>query len=617
MTGSRARGRSTAVIAAVTVLMLCACTPGLSVPTPDPTPDESPGVEEAFAAHGIAVIEDVGTGWPAGALLASPSSAVDVMQTEIASAGGIAGEDLDVLVPMPEGSVPFSFLLAAWLSEPRTPRSEIARKWVAGTPDWSTAPAVWFPRAALMFFVADAMEASIADFGSAEPTASGHRIDGIAVASVVAPRQAVPAAPCSAVSTFFSTLLHQIFSAVQLPPDFLAKGGALRAISGFLAALYNTAIALAEQALRVVITSLTAPVMQAIGSAVAIVGLVSHLSTYILGVSVTVSTDSVILLDGREGFWTALVDSNRPLEPQLTDCLAALGQKPMKKIVEPGTEVTWIQAPPKKADGSAFGRAALLYTGLTSTVDDREAAILPWTSVTDIHSTQPPQLGTVGIRAELPKGDVARMLTAARTLIDQAINDLAAHTGPLAPRVSAAIRSILSGALDRLEAEILGAGRSLLMIIGSGTTTFEYREPDPPTAPPGSTADACYVGSWLFDRLVSANWVELSDSEFSHFTLDVRSDRTYALTVRGRVGTFDVGYDGMTTIDAVPTADGTWTVKAPPLTTSYTAGEAADAIIGRGLHPEKLSCGIDGQTLTVTGTKEPNYGSAVWRFQRR
>lgn len=617
MTGPLVRRRATAVIAVFTVLMLCACTPHPTTPAPDPPPDTVPGVEESFAAHGIAVIDDVGTGWPVGALLASPSSAVDVMQAEIDSSGGIAGEDLDVLVPMPEGSVPFSFLLAAWLSEPRTPRSETARQWIPGTPDWSTAPTIWFPRAALMFFVADAMEASIADFGSAEPTASVHHTGDIVVATVVAPRQAVPAAPCSSVSAFFSTLLHKIFSAVQLPPDFLATGGALGVISGFLAALYNTAIALAEQALRVVITSLTAPIMEAIGSAVAIVGLVSHLSTYILGVSVSVSTDSVILLDGREGFWTAIVDSNRPLEPQLTDCLATLGQKPMKKIVEPGTEVTWMPSPPKKADGSAFGRATLLYTGVTSTIDDREAAILPWTSVTDIQSTQPPQLGTVGVRAELPKGDVARMLTAARTLVDQAINDLAAQTGPLAPRVSAAVRGILSGALNRLEAEILGAGRSLLMIIGSGTTAFEYREPDPPTAPSGGTADDCYIGSWLFDRLISANWVELSDSGFSHFTLDVRNDRTYTLTVRGRVGTFDVGYDGATTIDAVRGADGTWTVKAPPLTTSYTAGKAADTIIKQGLHPEKLSCGADGQTLTVTGTKEPSYGSAVWRFVRR
>lgn len=626
MTGPQ-RCRALVALAAMLALV-CGCfpDPGSVAPAQSDAAGRGIGVATAFAERGIAVIDDVANDWPEGALMASPASAVAAMQAEVDSGGGLAGFDLDELVPMPEGAVPFSFLIAAWLSETMTSRAEVARAWMPQNADWSRAQSLWYPRAALLLFVADAMEASISDFGDARASASASAgaaasihsggIVRAAASTVPGARQGTLAAPCSAVAGFFSRMIDDVFSAVQLPPDFLAKGGVLGAISGFLASLYNSAVALAKQAVLAVIETLTAPILRAIGSAVAIVGLVSHLSTYVLGISLTVSTDRPVLLDGREGEWTAFVNANRPLEPQLTDCLAALGQRPLNKMIQPGSTVTWHRMIPTKADGSVFGRVTLLYTTLTSTVDDREVAVLPWLSAKDIESSQPEQIGQLGVRAELPKGDVARLLTAARTLLNQAIADIAVQAGPLSRQVDAAIKGILAPAIDRIEAEILGTGRSLLMIVGSGVTPFVYREPDPPAGPAGAPTADCFVGTWRFERLVSSNWIEFSQAGFRRFTLEIGADGSYAVTVRGVVSTFSAEYEGATTFSAGVAAGGTWAVTAPPLTTRSTGERFGEVVFGQGLSPTVFSCSADGATLTVTGHPDKDYGSTVWRFRR-
>lgn len=623
---SRSRSLCALVSLVLVSVILSGCFPAPHDELEPTRPADSaaaPSVMDALTASGIGVVDDVTAAWPEGSLMVSPSSAVAVMQAEVESGGGMPGADLDDMIPMPESAVPFSYLIAAWLSAPATPRAERARAWILGEPDWSAAPEIWFPRAALLLFAADVMEASIRDFGvAATPSpgaAPGSSHDGLAVAASLHDdfgEAAIPDAPCSAVSGFFGRTIDAVFGAVQLPPDFLAKGGVLGAVSGFLAALYNTAVALAKQAVLAVVESLTAPILHAIGSAVAIVGLVSHLSTYVLGVSLNVSTERVIVLDGHEGNWTAFVDSNRPLEPQLADCLRALGQKPLNKVIEPGTEVTWHRRLPWKADGTVFGRVTLLYTSFTSTVDPREVAILPWVSAQDIESGQPPQYGTVGIQAELPKGDVARMLTTARTLVDEAIAGVAANAGPLSGQVDAAIRRVLSGVIDRIEAEILGVGRSHLMIVGSGITYFEYREPDPPTGPPGEQTAECFVGTWRFDGLVSSNWIEMRRSDFRRFILEIGADGQYRVSARGSVGSFGADYDGSTTFTSTPSASGTWQTTASALTTQYSRQRFGAIVFGQGLSPRALSCSADGATLTVTGAPDRAYGSTVWRFRR-
>ena len=143
------------------------------------------------------------------------------MQAEVTSGGGLPGADLDEFVPMPADAPPFSYIVAAWLYEESTPRAQTAREWFEDEVDWTLARSVWFPRAALLLFVADAMEASIVDFGTPQPQS---RPVGPQVSLAAVPTINLPQAPCSAVSKFFGDTINSVFGAIQLPPDFLAKG---------------------------------------------------------------------------------------------------------------------------------------------------------------------------------------------------------------------------------------------------------------------------------------------------------------------------------------------------------------------------------------------------------
>lgn len=656
-------------VAALTGALLAGCFPESVGPNPSPDADAS-SVADAFESGGIAILEDVTEEWPADVLMAAPESAVDVMQAEVDSGGGMAGEDLDEFVLMPADAPAFSYLIGAWLSAPTTPRATAARAWFPEDVDWSLAPSVWYPRAALMLFVADAMEASIEDFGMPEPTATHDALApdwGVAPASFAAPAGALVSAPCSSVSDFFAKTIKQIFSAVQVPPDFLGSGGVLGAISGFLAGLFNTAVELAKQAVLKVIESLTAPVLRAIGSGVAIVGVLSHLSSYLLGVSMTIVSSelSPFPLDGRDGSWYGLVDSRRPLEAQLNNCLAALKQSPLPEIVKAGERVQWREGLATKANGYTFERVAVSYPALVSTVDSGKRIVLPWVAGTDPASSKPEEVGRVRISAELPKGDVSELFGTARRLVQAAVNTVAAEGGPFAPQIADAINGILLPIVSRIESEILGAGRSLLMITGSGTMQFLYKEPDAPTPPaPAQVAPACAVGAWRFESIVSSRWLDLSRASFQRFTLDIAPGGSYLVRVNGWAvydperGGFRTVYEGATKFTVAPGASGTWTVQAPPLTHRESSaslyiplgngyalegrdrggltdfipfdengkplydartpdGQFGIATYGHGLRPIAFSCGADGRTLTITGESDKKYGSTVWQFRRR
>jgi hypothetical protein len=674
----RRRLSASVVVAVLVAAILTAC-------TSDETAEEGDAVADVFARYGIAVLDDVADEWPEQALLASPAYAVGVMQAEVDSAGGVPGADLDELAPMPEGAPPFSYLVAAWLMEGTTDRATAARRWMPADIDWSRAPTIWYPRAALLLFVADAMEASLADFGaltdaSETPAARGGGLvrgadyaGGVTVAGAVS--AVLPEAPCTLVTDFFAQTINRIFGAVQLPPDFLGSGGILGSISGFLANLFNSAVALAKAAVVKVIDTLTGPALRAIASAVAVVGITSHVSSYLLGVSMMlVSTRDPVQLDGQPGYWHAIIDTKRPLEAQLNDCLARLGQRPLPDIVKVGEFFSWRGELPVKANGkSIYEKDVLFYPQpQVAAVDEAKRVVIPWVANTvEMSSSKPVEYGKVRVRAEVPKGDVTDLFRTVEDLLSQAVAQVAAYGGPLAPQIDAELRRILYRIFEDIKQGILNAGRSVLMILGSGETSFEYREPDDPTPPPGAPVPNCFTGMWRFES-VQSRWLDLSRAAFSRFTLEVGGGGSYAVRVAGfavadPAGGFWTTYRGATRFTVAPGPSGSWAVTAPPLTASesYAAlhlsvgngyavggddyggsamqerelqyqrlkseipvplgfatespepdGAFGEAVFGAGLRPVQFACGADGQTLTVTGEADARYGPAVWHFRR-
>lgn len=598
------RARLSAVTAAVVVALLSACVPGDT-----PAPPSGVTVEDAFTAHGIAVLDDVSTAWPEGALMASPASAVDVMQAEVSSGGGLPGADLDEFVPMPADAPPFSYIVAAWLYEESTPRAQTAREWFADEVDWTLARSVWFPRAALLLFVADAMEASIVDFGTPQPQS---RPVGPQVSLAAVPTINLPQAPCSAVSKFFGDTINSVFGAIQLPPDFLAKGGVLGEISGFLAGLFNTAVQLAKTVVLTVIESLTGPILRAIGAGVAIIGVLSHFSTYLLGVEMNVSTDRLIPLDGREGYWYGLIDAQRPLEAQLQDCLAVLGKPALRDIIKTGAPITWRPDPPRRADGQPFDRAALVYLGLRTNVDANKRLVLKWVAAQEEPSSQPEQFGIARMTAEVPKSEVSDLFDLAKKFLSDAIDQVASYGGPLRVEVKSALEGFLAPIFARVEAEVLGAGRSLLMIVGSGTTTFIYHDPDEPVLLPTEESPACYVGDWRFNQVLSSRWLS-RDFVLSRFDLSISPDGVYAARALG----WQIDFDGSTQITDAQFAGNGFTITAAPLKPLGNPNDPiAMPVIAYGLQPTFIACAPDGKSLTIVGAEDANYGATTWQFLR-
>lgn len=614
---TRARRFLLVVAAVVTASLLGGC-----VPDDNPEPLSGVSVADTFTEHGIGVLEDVSSAWPDGVLMASPASAVDVMQSEVDSGGGISGADLDEFVAMPIDAPPFSFIVAAWLFEQSTPRAQAARTWFADEVEWTLARSIWFPRAALLLFVADAMEASIADFGAAQPQSqslvgpevasvqSGPAL--ISAASAALPTLNLPQAPCTAVSTFFSDTINAVFGAIQLPPDFLAKGGVLGEISGFLAGLFNTAVQLAKTVVLTVIQSLTAPILRAIGAGVAIVGVLSHFSTYLLGVSMNVSTDRLIPLDGREGYWYGMIDAKRPLEAQLQDCLNVLGKPALRDIIKTGAPITWRPDPPRRADGSPFDRAALVYLGLKTNVDANKRLVLKWVSAQEEPSSQPEQFGIARMTAEVPKSEVSDLFDLAKKFLSDAIDQVASHGGPLKVEVKSALEGFLAPIFARIEAEVLGAGRSLLMIVGSGQTTFIYRDPDEPVLLPTEENPACYVGDWRFNRVLSSRWLS-TGFVISRFDLSISPDGIYAVRAYG----WQIDFDGSTRItEAKFDGTGFITTAAPLKPLGDPDDPISMPIISKGMQPTSIACSADGKSLTIVGAADPNYGATTWQFLR-
>jgi hypothetical protein len=435
----------------------------------------------------------------------------------------------------------------------------------------------------------------------------------IAGASDVTPQLALPQAPCTLVSKFFSDTINSVFNAIQIPPDFLAKGGVLGEISGFLAGLFNTAVQLAKTVVLTVIESLTAPILRAIGAGVAIVGVLSHFSTYLLGVSMNVvSAPDPIILNGDEGYWYGLIEAKRPLEDQLADCLRVLGKPSLRDIVKTGAPITWRPDYPRRADGSPFDRAALVYLGLKTNVDENKRLVLKWVAAKEEPSSQPAQTGYARIEAEVPKSEVSDLFDLAKKFLDDAIDQVASYGGPLKAEVKAALQGFLAPIFARIEAEVLGLGRSLLLIVGSGIARFEYHDPDEPVVLPTEETPNCYAGDWRFSRVLASKWLSTGFG-LSRFDLTITPDGLYSVRAVG----WEIDFDGYTQITDAKLAGDTWDITAPALTTLGDPEDPQDMpIIAYGLAPDTISCSPDGKSITIVGFADPTKGPTTWLFRR-
>ena len=500
---------------------------------------------------GIAVVADTAAALdgPATTVLTVTRAQVAAMADEVAGGTGITGAAIDAVTPMPDGAPPFSYVLAAWLDSADTERSRTARTWLPEAVDFTAAPSLVLPRAALLLFTADVAERTDAELprpaedgwapADATPSPAAIRVQALAQGT---------GAPCSLVTDFFTRGLHVLFDALRLSPGFLGDDGILSEIGGFLAGLWNTAVDLAEAVIGGLVRELTAPVLAAIGEAVALIGIVAQVSSYVTGWAIAVDgppgTIPFELAGTTPTEWRLRVrETSRPFpfEAALEDCARVSGVT-LPRLFAVGAPVRWritLERPDPRSPVPAL--IVPIDPEVVPVPADREA-------IWRFHLPAEPsadgelRIGVVQVEATLPREEVSQVLDLAHRLLDQTIEQAVSRvpTQELRQIARDQLRRLLRPVIDELTAAVTARGSSILEVRGVHTQFVSYHEPDEPGAslpaipfpsaslpPPGATpVDACDL---LSDAEVGGPLGRLSD------------ENSFRETEIGGGGSFGVG----------------------------------------------------------------------------
>ncbi len=299
------------------------------------------------------------------------------MAAEARTGGGIAGSDLDRAVRLKGTKLPFSYLLAAWLSTSGSAGATTLRDHM-GAQVWTDAPELVYPTLALELFTVDMATAggqvAIADRPSPTALASvadaasiGEADVGFALGPVAAggPASALDTA-CSAVTGFINGALDSIFGALQIDPSSLGTGVPANVLR-FLAGIWDTAVGLARGVVDAAISQLTAPIVQAIRIGIGVIALISQVASYLKPWAITVEATPTALqvpfaAPGATGSFRARADVSVQSEqwpPILVDCARALG-KTLPELAAAGAPTSW------GVWGTAPGLATITTPGATS-----------------------------------------------------------------------------------------------------------------------------------------------------------------------------------------------------------------------------------------------------------
>ena len=468
---------------------MTSATPPTTLPaTPTTTvPLDPAAVAADIEAAGIAVAEES----DATGAVAVTQHQLDTMAAQVADGNGVLGADLDAIAPMPAGAPSFSYLVAAWMHVAPTPRAELARGWYPTDTDWTQAPRLALPRAVLLLFVidvADDAEANLPALPADQTFTDSGRSTPDTSTSGWRTQSAVGAA-CSLVHDFFTNQITVLFNKLRLGTDFLG-GGALGFAGGIIATIWNAAVDLARTVVQGLVDTLGRPVLEAIGKAIAVTGLVTHISSYVTGWQIDVRVDSSTLwMSGQPGAFTVSDSSTQfPWQPALEQCATAFGIR-LPAALAPGTEVHW----------SITENNGLNGYGPLIVEQSRDAVIPPngqptfrYATGTDPYpGSDTVVFGRATVVARVTNSDLRRLLDLTKQLISDAIGGIVTGALPpvpgLADEVRSSMQQIYNPALEQLDAAISTGSSSVFELTAQDSVLVYYHiEDDEPTttAPP-------------------------------------------------------------------------------------------------------------------------------------
>jgi hypothetical protein len=250
------------------------------------------------------------------------------MALEAANGGGVPGATLDALAPVPDGSPPVAFLLAAWITTYDSPGARFVRA-LLGDRDWHRAEEVTYPLLALTLFLADASGGA-----TASPTAFAARPVAFAVAG-----------PCTAVTEFVQKAINTVANMLKVNTS---GGGFL----GFLGKIWNTAVDLATGFVKGLIDIVTRPVVNLLVNVFGVVATIAQAASFLTKWRVVATPTPEenrfgILPDEVTGTIRLSVDHDQvPIPGIVVDCAAAVGVDLRDVGATTGSKVTWTENDP-------------------------------------------------------------------------------------------------------------------------------------------------------------------------------------------------------------------------------------------------------------------------------
>jgi hypothetical protein len=300
-------------------------------------------------------------------------------------------------------------------------------------------------------------------------------------------------AACSLVHDFFTNQITVLFNKLKLGTDFLG-GGAFGFAGGVIATIWNAAVDLARTVVQGLVDALGRPVLEAIGKAIAVTGLVTHISTYVTGWRIDLRTDTATLwMSGQPGAFTVSDATEQfPWQPALEQCATAFGVR-LPAALAPGTEVRWQIVENAGLDG---------YAPLI--VEQSSDAVIPQSGQPTfrfVTGTDPfPDgdkvvFGRATVVARVTNSDLRQVLDLTKQLIGDAIGGIVAGALPpvpgLADEVRGSLQQIYNPALEQLDAAITSGSGSVFELTAQDVVYVYYHAQDdeptttaPPPPPP-------------------------------------------------------------------------------------------------------------------------------------
>ncbi|CAN5758616.1 hypothetical protein BH23CHL8_BH23CHL8_07810 [soil metagenome] len=446
-----------------------------AIRTPEFGPDARLATAQALASVGVAVVEQE-TLEPLVPVAGTPSPLrfldwqVHALALEVWAGGGVSGADLDAATPVPDDAPLASSIVAGWLAAADTPAGRLGRALMAGQ-DVSEPTALVIPSMVLALVTADIAadrpaERAIATGRTSPSSGAGYLAGSVLVAQA-------GGGICTSAQRFIDDVIGTVFEALHATPP-------RQGVGRVVVSIWNWLVDQGQAFVRGLVDQLTAPVINTIRLVAGTLATIAHVVAALVPYSVVVVAAPVAQIEippdpgpAVEGTFYVIVSAgDLPDWPEvLADCAQASGVT-LPSFSPAGNPIVW---------GALQGGQGLLFQdGADAVLDERGAGTLRFHT-----TTEPPDVAQgdrhareVTLEARIRRRDVEEQ----RARLSE---DLFGRVpGIVRPFVSAALKPLVDGLLERVTGLLEARGRGSLTVIYH--TPRATPEPSPTATPPGA-----------------------------------------------------------------------------------------------------------------------------------